>query len=93
VVIFGIDDGEFVFSQGYFSEGISESDATIYEQKGGEVFFEEFCDGKNNLFDFPCRLSIYINRPPTIARVITFDAKKGVEIRRPIFVTRSGKRR
>ena len=58
VVIFGIDDGEFVFSEGDFSEGIAEPDASVYEKKGDAFFFEEFCDSKNNLFDFPCRLSI-----------------------------------
>jgi hypothetical protein len=92
VVIFGIDDGEFVFSEGDFSEWIAEPKAAVNEQKGGVFFFKEFFDSENNLFDFPCRLSIYKNCPPTIARMFTFDAKKGGEIRRRIFVSRCGKR-
>lgn len=87
MVVFGIDDGEFVFSEGDFSEGIAEAESAVYKQEGGVFFFEEFCDSKNNLFDFPCRLSIYTNCPPTIARMVTFAAKRASEIRYRIFVS------
>jgi len=44
VIIFGVNDGEFLFCEGYFSEGVAIPDASQYEQDCGESDFDAFLE-------------------------------------------------
>jgi hypothetical protein len=91
VVVFGINDGEFLARQRNLSEGIAEADAAVNKKKRSKLFFKDFCDIEDNLVDFIS--PSFFSRPSIIGRMCVFGAKIRAVARRPSLVTRLYRRR
>ena len=86
VVIFGVNDGEFLLRQRNHSEGIAEANAAINKKKRSKLFFKDFSDVEDNLVNFIS--PSFISRPSIIGRMCAFGAKIRAVARRPPLVTR-----
>jgi len=73
VVVFGINDGEFLARQRNLSEGIAEADAAVNKKKRSKLFFKDFCDIEDNLVDFIS--PSFFSRPSIIGRMCVFVTK------------------